>query len=983
MPEDLLTSLNPDQRAAVTYTGGPLLVLAGAGSGKTKVLTHRAAWLITEGKTDGKNILLLTFTNKAAKEMKERIAKIIPTQSIFAGTFHSFCVRVLRQDGESIGVDKNFLIYDEQDKKDAVKDIMTELNYSTDSFNPNSIAAAISDAKNQMITPLQYSEFAKSNFGEVVFKVYLRYEKYLTEVNGLDFDDLLIKTVTLFQKNPTILTRWQNSLAHIFVDEWQDTNKIQYALTKLLVGQRQNLTVVGDAAQCLPPGTMISTSTGEKRIENISKRDRVLSATGRGSTGYFQVKNIHKRASNEKLLTIKTKTGKILNITPNHILFSKLIPKSNLYHVYLMYKKSKGYRIGIAKGERSGYVMKNKKPIMGISSRGNQESADKMWVLETCQNRAEATYYEFYYAFKYGIPTLVFNTCGRSMKTTQDQIDRLFLEINTDERAHRLMEDLKINPDFPHHRPKGTSGNRSDDRQIIHLKFFEDPRKSISHPWCAHRISLNTTDRNLEKTVKDGGFYTRPGRRNTWRTEIMRLNYEDAEECAKKLAKVGNNIEISNEAFLVKDREKFYFQPASHLRVGMVIPICLKNSVVEEEIVEISKKSYKGYVYDLDVENVHNYSANGIIVHNSIYSWRGADYRNITYLLRDFPKLKTINLEQNYRSTQTILEAANAVISKNTKHPVLKLWTNNQKGQRVKLFRARSGLDEAGFVVDEILTLEKQKYQFQDVAVLYRTNAQSRVLEEALLHTGIPYVLVGGVRFYDRKEVKDVLAYIRILVNPKDKVSQKRVEKIGMRRREKFLELQASFIDITSYTTLEIMDAILAKTEYLKLFEKESEENISRLENIKELRSVAAEFPVIPEFLENVALVETEQDSTGRVNLSSANREGKVTLMTLHAAKGLEFPVVFIVGMEEGLFPHSRSLFDMDQLEEERRLAYVGMTRAKKLLYLTFAGNRLYFGQKTANPPSRFIIDIPEHLLESEDGVYRNIKKNNSEDILW
>jgi DNA helicase-2/ATP-dependent DNA helicase PcrA len=262
-----------------------------------------------------------------------------------------------------------------------------------------------------------------------------------------------------------------------------------------------------------------------------------------------------------------------------------------------------------------------------------------------------------------------------------------------------------------------------------------------------------------------------------------------------------------------------------------------------------------------------------------------------------------------------------------------------------------------------ITSLITENFDHKDIALLYRTNAQSRVFEETLVRAGIPYTLVGGVRFYSRKEIKDVISYLRLLTNPKDLVSKNRALKIGKRRFEKFKEFMKSTNNIEKYSTLDLLDSVLQKTDYLSKYQKESEENLTRLENIKELRSVAAEFPEIKDFLENVALVQAEQNELGVVK-PFRKPSGKITLMTLHAAKGLEFPVIFIVGMEEGLFPHSRSLFDIDQLEEERRLAYVGMTRAKKLLYLTFANRRLYFGQKTSNPPSRFIIDIPDNLSE-------------------
>ncbi len=595
--DNLTKDLNKEQLAAVTHEGSPLLVLAGAGSGKTRVLTRRAAWLIANNKASSYNTLLLTFTNKAANEMKNRITSLTKTEPGFAGTFHSFCVRVLRIDGEQIDIPKNFLIYDDYDQKEIIADIIDELNLDKDTVKPAVIAAQISEAKSNMLKPLQYAEIIKGDFQEKVFKIYLEYEKKLKNIGALDFDDLLLKAVELFETQSNVLAKWQGRLTHVLVDEWQDTNKIQYKLTKQIVGSNKNLTAVGDASQ-------------------------------------------------------------------------------------------------------------------------------------------------------------------------------------------------------------------------------------------------------------------------------------------------------------------------------------------------------------------------------SIYSWRGADYRNINYLVRDYPDIKVVNLERNYRSTQNILEAANAVISRNTSHPILSLWTNKRGGEKIKIYRAASELDEASFIVTEIDNLVTKGHELHDFAILYRTNAQSRVLEEALLHTGIPYTLVGGVRFYSRAEIKDVLSYLRILSNPKDTVSLKRIKKLGKRRFDKFEEFRKSLKDIENFTTLETLDLVLQKTGYLEKYSRESEENLMRLENIKELRSVATEFSNLSDFLENVALVEAEQNEKGIVK-PQEDEKGKVTLMTLHAAKGLEYSVVFVVGMEEGLFPHSRSLFDMSQLEEERRLAYVGITRARELLYLTYAGRRLYFGQRTTNPPSRFLIDIPENLLEA------------------
>ena len=596
MNDSLLNDLNSDQQAAVKYTEGPVLILAGAGSGKTRVLTYRAAYLIGEKHVAPYNILMLTFTNKAANEMKERIRKLLSSHDLpFAGTFHSFCVKVLRIDGKHIGIPDDFVIYDETDQLDAIKDIMKRLDISSKNHNPGAVLHTISEAKNELISDIEYPQYARGYFQETVATVYREYQKMLAQNHALDFDDLLTKTVQLFTKEKEILAKYQEKYHYILIDEYQDTNRAQYVISKLLSARYRNICVVGDASQ-------------------------------------------------------------------------------------------------------------------------------------------------------------------------------------------------------------------------------------------------------------------------------------------------------------------------------------------------------------------------------SIYRWRGADFRNIVNFKRDFPDVVEFHLEQNYRSTQTILAAAFGVISKNTTHPILKLWTDKERGAPITLYEARSEHDEATFLVQTILQASRA---FADFAVFYRTNAQSRVLEESFLHAGIPYVLVGGTRFYERREIKDVLAYLRLIANPKDTVSYHRIEKLGKGRLDKFLkfaEMIAKDAKLVSLTTLELLDGVLAATQYLELYDANVEEEAYRLENIKELRSVATEFPILKEFLETVALVEQEYEPKTIKNIE--NNRDAVTLMTMHAAKGLEFPIVFMIGMEEGLFPHSRSLMDKDEIEEERRLCYVGITRAKEKLYLTFANRRLFFGTRTQNMISRFVADLPQHVLE-------------------
>ncbi len=330
----------------------------------------------------------------------------------------------------------------------------------------------------------------------------------------------------------------------------------------------------------------------------------------------------------------------------------------------------------------------------------------------------------------------------------------------------------------------------------------------------------------------------------------------------------------------------------------------------------------------------------------AIYSWRGADYKNMLMLKSDFPDLTTINLEQNYRSTQNILDAANLVVSKNTHHPILSLWTDRDAGSKITFYAADNEWSEAEFVASQII-------DYKNTAVLYRTNAQSRIIEEVFLRQGIPYTLVGGVRFYERKEIKDILAYIRLLIHPDDDVSRKRAEKIGKTRLSKLLTAN---IQLQNQTTTEILDGILKITRYLELYDPENEEDMERLENIKELRNVAFAHPDINLFLEQIALIERESKRAGE-------HVDSVTLTTIHAAKGLEFKTVFIVGLEEGLFPHSRVGLEILDLEEERRLAYVAITRAMDKLFLTCASQRTIFGQRSASIPSRFLSDIPERLL--------------------
>ncbi|QKI80970.1 DNA helicase PcrA [Kroppenstedtia eburnea] len=638
----LLQGLNPDQRLAVETTEGPLLIVAGAGSGKTRVLTNRVAYLLSEKRIHPWNILAITFTNKAAREMKGRIHALAGAEAeeIWISTFHSMCVRILRRDIDRLGYNRNFTILDTSDQLTVIKQILKEKNLDPKQVPPRGLLNRISNAKNQLQSARDMKERAQSHMDELAAEIFESYQDKLRTNQSLDFDDLLTETVRLFRQVPEVLDYYRRKFQYIHVDEYQDTNHVQYVLVRLLAEHHRNLCVVGDSDQ-------------------------------------------------------------------------------------------------------------------------------------------------------------------------------------------------------------------------------------------------------------------------------------------------------------------------------------------------------------------------------SIYRFRGADITNILHFERDYPEAQVIKLEQNYRSTQTILKAANGVIARNTERKPKDLWTKNASGEPVQLYEAENEHEEAYFVADTVVKERKDGKDYKSFAVLYRTNAQSRVLEEVFMKSNIPYRMVGGLKFYERKEIKDLLAYLRLIVNPDDDLSLRRVinvpkrgigqatvdkiaafadqqgismmrallevEAIGLSNRflrplEKFTGLIKELNAMLEYLSAgELTEEVLEKTGYREELKKEETvEAASRLENIDEFLSVTREFEEKNEdkslvaFLTDLALisdVDTLEDDTEAP-------EDAVTLMTLHSAKGLEFPQVFLVGMEEGIFPHSRTLDDPEELEEERRLAYVGITRAEEKLYLTRAKMRMLFGQTSANPPSIFLREIPQELVE-------------------
>lgn len=996
--QDSHSSLNIRQKEAVETLNGPLLIVAGAGAGKTKTITHRILNLIKSGVQPSK-ILAITFTNKAAKEMRERVFHLIEhdktlnipisfNERPFVSTFHALGVHIIKENSAVLGLPRHFTILDRGDSKRIVKDALEELGYDTKQYEPGTILNTISRQKGDGITLNAYRNNSKDFFQKLVTQVWEKYEAVISKEKSLDFDDLLLKTAILLKSNPEIRRHYSSVWNYIHIDEYQDTNKVQYEIATLLAQDHRNICVVGDVDQCLPPNTNISTPSGDFNISTIKPGQKLRSVAGHGKICDSEVSKVIEKEYSGDLIEIKTEK-KSLSLTPNHILFSRIAMKADSYYVYLMYRRDKGYRIGMAKSLR-----KSKKSIIsiGLQVRCNQENADKMWILKMCNKKSDAIYWENFLSIKYGIPSLVFSTNGRNMAISQDEINKLFNEIDTTSNAENLFRETGLNINFPHYIPQGTTSTNTERNRInIKLKMFDDRRVSIANPWGMSRLSINTTYIKLKDLLIENGFKPRKGRRNDWRLEITRLDYGEIEEIAKKIQSIDRNLIVTRS--IAMNDKLMSFQPASNIIPGMIVGTLVNNSIVESEVIDVKKKYYEGKVYDLNIDKVHNYIANSIPVHNCIYSWRGADIKNLIDFEKEYPEAKVILLEENYRSTQTILAAANNVIKKNVMRKEKNLFTKNIEGEKIELLISYTEQEEARVVAEKARELIENGTDPREIAVLYRANFQSRVIEEAFLNKNIPYQVLG-VRFFERKEVKDVISFIKASLNREStsdlvrvvnvpprgigkatilKVVTGQENTLGPSLRQKvsvFLNLLEQIRNIAkNQLPSQLIKFIIRETGIENAYKNGSPEEQEKLENLRELVTVASQYDNLPigegieKFLENSALA-TDQDEL-------ENDNNAVRLMTVHASKGLEFDYVFIVGMEEDLFPHQRmneEKVSQSQIEEERRLFYVALTRARKRIFLSYSQLRTIYGSQKVNTPSNFISDIgDEHIVSIGD----------------
>jgi superfamily I DNA/RNA helicase len=927
--ERLLAGLNDPQRQAVRHGEGPLLVLAGAGSGKTRVLTHRIAYLLATGQARPGEILAITFTNKAATEMRERVESLVgrATRAMWVTTFHSACARMLRADAERLGYSRGFTIYDESDSLRMLKRCMAELHVDPKRYPPRAIRSQISGAKNQLVDSDAYAQAQGSVFEEVTAGVYTRYEKRMLEANAMDFDDLLVRTVNGLELFEEVRERWRRTFRHVLVDEYQDTNQAQYRLLQLLTSEHGNLMVVGDEDQCLVEGTLVTMGDrSQAPIEALSEGDMVMSCYGSADFRPARVTGVFK-AWEKRGIAIKAGSGRRLVSTPEHMHFA-------------------GYRLGTA-------------PQPGKSLVGNQ-----------------------------GL------------------IDHVFSMVDSERGGLHLLEAEGLSIQHPHHLA-ATSDRR---RRVLRITLCGEKRGNTP----MHRIALAGRDSEGRSALEAIGLKTREAKpeSDSWRFETALKDFDEAIRLAGDISSVldvdvafyGRFGETQSGRIVGNSLPTI---PAGSVRPGMTM---FTEDGGYDWVESVEEVELDRPVYDINVEGTHNFIANGLVTHNSIYGFRHADIRNILDFEKDFPEADVVKLEQNYRSTQTILSAANAVVENNRERRPKRLWTELAGGEPLQLRELADEHEEARWVAGEIERLgEEEGVRREDVAVFYRTNAMSRVLEDTLNRFDVPYQVIGGTKFYERAEVKDAIAYLSLLANPADQVSFARIVNSPRRgigktsqgrlvshanttgmtiwevieRVEEVPGLGGAAIKSASrfYETMAglreradeegpvagLLEAVLNETGYLEALAAErTVEAEGRAENLEALIAGAAEFdiereregesevPPLEEYLQQISLY-TQQDDL--------RDESVITLMTLHNAKGLEYETVFVVGCEDGSFPHMKALEEGGE-EEERRLCYVAITRARSRLYMTWTRERRLFGRAERNLPSRFVDELPDELTE-------------------
>lgn len=958
VPATLTDGLNPEQTEAVRSLRGPLLVVAGPGSGKTRVLTHRIAALLATG-TRPWEVLAVTFTNKAAAEMRERVGGLVgedDARKMWVATFHAACARILRLNYTEAGLPRQFTIVDTDDAKRILRGVLDDLGLPNDAQEVREAASHISRVKNAAAGPeMLENDPDKSiqGYGAVM----RLYQERLTESGAVDFDDLLLRVLDLLATNKDVRSQLQRRFSHILIDEFQDTNEVQYRIVKILARHAKSICVVGDFDQCHPAGTKVLTTAGEVSIEDLVPGEHKLiswaprdakgpdealrgfpSSARPSGFGYDWTRGVRNFAGN----LVRVSAGdRFVDMTPNHRVpfrwSREAIRQGDATAVYLM-RRGEWWRVGTCKLYRG-------EDFFGLGTRARQEKADAAWILTVLPNAAAATVLEDVLSANFGLPQATFEPAvtkyaNQKGKRTAEEIAEVFGAVKgMPQKARKLL-----------------------------AKFGRE----VAHPLWA----------------KEGGRFTGGSLHYAGRTEAANLVSGYMEMVTRDGASKGTRWER----------------------------------------ISVMRVTHNGPVYSLDVRPYHNYVAQGIVVDNCVYGFRGASPENMATFDKDFPGTKVVRLAQNYRSTKSIVEVSRAVIAPNPAFHRASLRTENPQGDPAILYTAMDDRDEAQWIVSQIAGRVSRGSRLDENAVLMRTNAQTRSLEEQLVRSRLAYDVVGALKFYERAEVKTALSYVRTAVNVQDIVAFSRAinspkRGVGEASVAKFIaearnsgkapltwlagaignglvkgaagKGATAFLDIVAKVAVAADQgpaaAVRAAVDESQLrpalLALKDGSGPDRVENVEELINAAVTFETSDDsvdtagqlvadlpglertlaFLENVALVASTDTGDGE-----DTGAGKVQLMTVHASKGKEFDHVVVAGVEEDLFPHARSVDEPAGIEEERRLLFVAVSRARKTLALTRCERRMLFGRVIENKGSRFLADLPDSVRRLPERASRS-----------
>ena len=1057
--DKILEGLNKEQLEAVKHKDGPLLIIAGAGTGKTSVITRRIAWLISEGLAKTNEILALTFTDKSAREMINRVDILVPYgyTDIWISTFHAFGDRLLRENALIAGLDPDFKVLTRAESAVFFREHLFEFNlaYYRPLSDPTRFIEALisvfSRAKDEDISTQEYLDFARKLKEKAMLApddealqeeallemdvalAYAKYQDLMMKEGVVDFGNQFYFGLKLLREHSLVLKKYQQQFKYILVDEFQDTNLAQFQMVKLLAGEVKNITVVADDDQCVTAGTFIGTPEGKKKVEEINKGDTLLTAVGKGHVGTSKVKHVLKNRKKARLLTFCTESGNKIKVTSNHKMFCyvpvwSIRKQDKIFYVYLMWRQDLGWRLGVTDDLAVRLKI--------------ERSADKIIGLRAYKTEQEAQYFETYLSLKYGIPTVCFMKRD-GLHIVDEWLKKLYSELDTEKSVNKLAKDLDINLDYHHYCLDAvTRGNKSRIKINLYLcyrKYISKERKNkiLMSPSILHRVTLETSNREAINKLRIAGLSLRKTKKGA-SLSYCSSDIKKVEDLAREIKEITGGI-LEYKSTLGKlniENLPALVMPASNVLLGHYLPIQKENTIIYDKITGIKEEICDEVVYDLEIERTHNFIANGIVVHNCIYRWRGAAYSNVLNFIDTFPDAKKVALIQNYRSAQAILDSAYKLIQQNNpdrfevKSGINKKLVGLSAGGQPPVHRVfDTNSSEADWVAETIKEkVNSKKYSYKDFAILVRSNSEAQAYLQSLNMLNIPWQFSGSQGLYSREEVKLCLNFLRVVANFSDSLSlyylasseiySVNLSDLGLcmhyaKRRNKHLhyvlkeiedieelsdipqeskeKIKVLLDDLEKFlqvsrdeTTGRLLYIFLSETGYLKklthdinLEKEEKIQNIAKFFNIvRNFELVAKEDRVI-NFINYLGLlIEAGDDpETAEVDLDTDT----VEVLTIHKAKGLEFRVVFMVSLINGRFPvsHRSQPIELPDVlikemlptgdfhtQEERRLFYVGMTRAKEELYLTSAVD---YGGKRMRRVSQFVIEALGNEVKEQE----------------